>query len=136
MSDLSFNVLREANRRRAPLYKNAKGVLTDGKSWSHNDWMCALIGEVGELANILKKIHRGDFLFEDVYVDVRKELADIACYVDMLADACDVNLGSAVIEKFNEVSVRVNVPIKIDVSGRFVYNEDLDRAQQHDHREG
>jgi NTP pyrophosphatase (non-canonical NTP hydrolase) len=128
MADLSFNVLREANRRRAPMYRNAKGQFTDGKDWSHNDWMCALVGEVGELANILKKVHRGDFTFDEVFIDVRKELADIACYVDMLADACDVDLGEAVIDKFNEVSKRVNVPIKIDMSGRFVYNEDLDKS--------
>ena len=35
-----------------------------------------------------------------------KELADVIIYADLLAHAANIDLGQAVVDKFNEVSVR------------------------------
>ncbi|NJO65998.1 MAG: hypothetical protein HC836_50410, partial [Richelia sp. RM2_1_2] len=51
--------------------------------WGEVDWACALAGETGELCNFIKKRRRG----ENIPVEeLAKELADIVCYADLLAD--------------------------------------------------
>jgi len=54
----------------------------------------ALAGEVGEFANILKKIDRGSLQYGDAIVrkDLAFELADIYIYVLNLAGIMDVDL--------------------------------------------
>ena len=119
---LSFNVLREANARRMPQFKNAKGEPAhekeDGSDWSLNDWLTAVVGELGEAANILKKVRRGDFGINQARPELADELADVVTYLDILACQCGIDLGSATITKFNRVSERVgsNVFIRSDGS--------------------
>ncbi len=123
---LTFNVLREANMRRLPQFKNAKGEPAhekeDGSDWSLNDWLTAVTGELGEAANILKKIRRGDFTLNEARAKLADELADTATYLDILANQCGINLGQATIEKFNRVSDRVdsNIFIRSDGSDYWV----------------
>lgn len=137
-SGLVFEVLREANLARLPLFKNKQGKLAhskpDGSDWSLREWSDAVTGEHGELANLLKKLHRGDtgevqqftITNETDRKEVAKEIADVAIYLDILAYRCGVDLGSAIISKFNEVSKRVEVPVFLSSSGRFVNEESLD----------
>jgi NTP pyrophosphatase (non-canonical NTP hydrolase) len=88
------------------------------RTWTRAEWLQALVGEVGELANYFKKIDRGDYtLYAEKQVDVAKELADIQIYLDLLAYKCGVNLGEATTAKFNEVSVRVSSRVRIDHDG-------------------
>jgi len=109
---LSFNTLREANTARLPQFKNAKGEPAhsepDGSDWSLNDWMTAVAGEVGEAANMLKKVKRGDLTLEEARPDIAKEFADIVTYLDILAKQAGINLGDAVVSKFNEVSKKID----------------------------
>ncbi len=120
---LTFRTLREANQERLPRFRNAKGELShpmkDGHcdNWSLTDWCTALTGEVGEAANIIKKIRRGDFTLDEGRKELGKELADIQCYLDILAAAADIDLGAVTIHKFNEVSNRIGCPIKIRMDG-------------------
>jgi NTP pyrophosphatase (non-canonical NTP hydrolase) len=114
---LTFNVLRAANQRRLPGFKNARGETTDHTTWTANDWLTAVAGELGELANLLKKIRRGDFTLEDVRDDVANELADVQTYLDILAASLHVNLGRATIAKFNAVSRRVQSQVRIADDG-------------------
>lgn len=120
-SGLTFKVLREANRKRLPTFRNKKGeqVHADetGREWSLSDWMCATAGEVGEAANIVKKVLRGDFTIDEARPELAKELADVALYLDLVANLAGIDLGKAVLEKFNEVSVRVGSPIFIKEDG-------------------
>lgn len=116
---LSFRTLREANINRLPQFRDAKGNLahshpTEG-DWSPAEWLQATVGELGELANLMKKIRRGDFDIEDpaVAAEVRHELADVAIYLDILALQFDVDLGRAIREKFNIVSERVGAEVFI-----------------------
>lgn len=81
--------------------------------WTANDWMTALTGEVGEAANYLKKQRRGDGI--DYSQEIANELADVVCYVDLLAAHLGIDLEEAVRSKFNEVSDRVGSPIKLGI---------------------
>lgn len=128
---LTFNTLRAANKARLPTFKNAKGEpahsTDDGSDWSSAQWLQALVGEVGEFANLRKKYERGDITPEQYAVEAAKELADIQTYLDILATRCldtkdfvhptGVDLGRATIDKFNEVSARVGSPIRIRDDG-------------------
>lgn len=82
--------------------------------WDHSKWLQALVGEVGELANVLKKIDRGDFAYVLKADEIEKELADIQIYLDLLAHTLCVDLSNATINKFNEVSDRVGSDVKLE----------------------
>lgn len=130
---LTFNTLREANLKRLPEFKNAKGEYAhkraDGSDWSLGDWVTALVGEVGEAANLIKKVARGDMTLDTVLktnpdntkVTVRDELAhelaDAQTYLDILAFQARIDLGQATIRKFNIVSTRVGSDIRIRPDG-------------------
>ena len=126
---LSFEELRAGNVKRLPKFKNAKGEIAHphptGADWSPGDWMTAIVGELGEAANIMKKVRRGDYALDDVVTfkekegpttprkELAKEFADVACYLDILAMQFDVDLGDTIVEKFNEVSARFNCDVKL-----------------------
>lgn len=112
MSDLTFDQLRDANVRRLPQFKNRRGEPAhsqpDGSDWSLPEWGNALAGEVGELANLLKKVRRGDITLDEALPEISKELADVLTY---LAFRCGIDLGMAAIAKFNEVSARIGCDV-------------------------
>lgn len=114
---LTFDGLRSANTARVGHFKNGRGgpahSKPDGSDWCLAQWCNAMTGEVGETANLIKKIERGDFTLEEKRGELAKELADVAIYLDLLAYRAGVNLGEAVIDKFNEVSDRVGSPVRI-----------------------
>jgi NTP pyrophosphatase (non-canonical NTP hydrolase) len=125
---LTLNVLRRANVRRLPLFKNKKGKWAhskkDGSDWKLSGWSNACLGELGEAANIIKKIERGDMTLEEARPLLAKELADVQTYLDILAFRAGVNLGEATIEKFNEVSRRVGCAVMIACDGSDWYYSD------------
>lgn len=114
---LTFNTLRDANKARLPEFKNAKGEpaheKADGSDWSLAEWMNAVAGELGEAANIIKKIRRGDMTLEEAAPLLADEFADIVTYLDITAMQAGINLGVAVSEKFNRVSERVGSSVRI-----------------------
>lgn len=114
--EVTFNVLRQANVSRIPRFRNKKGELAhnhDGSDWILSQWTNAVLGELGELSNLIKKIERGDFSLEEAHSECAKELADVATYLDILAFRMGVDLGQAIVDKFNEVSDRVNAGVYI-----------------------
>jgi len=112
---LTFAQLRAANVARLPLFRNKHGggahTQPDGSDWTLGEWTCALAGEVGEAANIIKHIRRGDVTMDEARQSLADELADVQTYLDILAFRCDVDLAAATIRKFNEVSRRVGCSI-------------------------
>jgi NTP pyrophosphatase (non-canonical NTP hydrolase) len=126
---LTFNTLRAANVNRLPTFKNAKGEpahsMPDGSDWSPAQWLQAVSGELGEYANLRKKFERGDIDEEEFRAFAKEELADIVTYLDILAFQLKIDLGKAVISKFNLVSDRVKSPIKIHTDGSDFYVEKL-----------
>jgi NTP pyrophosphatase (non-canonical NTP hydrolase) len=115
---LTFNTLREANLKRLPLFKNKHGELAhskpDGSDWSPAQWLQAVVGELGEYANVRKKFERGDLTQAEFSKMAAEELADVQIYLDILAFQIGVDLGQATIDKWNAVSDRVGVFIHID----------------------
>src|SRR3990167_10853354 len=117
---LTFNTLRAANRKRLPLFRNRQGHLChkpDGSDWTPAQWFQAVVGEIGEYANLRKKFERGDISEVKFRAEAAKELSDVQAYLDILADQIGVDLGRATIDKFNEVSVRVGCSIRIREDG-------------------
>lgn len=114
---LTFNHFRQANVARCLKWHPA-GI----ESWSPSDWLTALAGELGELASLLKMRNRErDGLpgnkFSPTDKMVADELADVLTYLDLLAAALGVDLSSATVAKFNEVSERVGFPDRLALGG-------------------
>lgn len=143
---LTFNTLREGNTLRLPEFKNAQGGAAhsepDGSDWCLAQWCNALAGEVGEAAeqlalfqivvarvgsaaNTIKKVERGDIALEDARKLLEKEFADVATYLDLLAFRCGINLGNAIMDKFNDVSKRVGSRVWIDADGAHLHHRGL-----------
>jgi len=113
---LTFNTLRAANCARLPLFKDKHGRIChapDGSDWTPAQWLQAVVGELGEYANFRKKFERGDISEAQFRAEAAKELADVQTYLDILACQIGVDLGRATIDKFNEVSERMQCPVRI-----------------------
>ena len=106
---LSFRTLRAANIERLKSSKYRKCE----SDWTPAHWMQATLGELGELANLLKKVDRGDFSLEEAKAEIAKEFADVQTYLDIMAHKLDIDLGAATVDKFNEVSARIGSPVYI-----------------------
>lgn len=126
---LSFNTLRQANVIRLPKFKNKKGKLAhskkDGSDWNPSQWLQAVVGELGEYANIRKKFERGDIDKNEFFILAKKELADVTIYLDILAFQLGIDLGEAVKEKYNEVSDRIGCEIYIGDDDDYHYHKKL-----------
>lgn len=89
-------------------------------AWSLSDWGCATAGEMGEALNVIKKINRNrdgvignlDSL-DELYSMLGEELADVACYLVLLAEAADIDLAEEIISKFNKVSIKHGFPDRL-----------------------
>lgn len=86
---LSFDVLRQANSERLPVFKNKLGgaahSMPDGSDWTPALWLTSLVGEVGEYAEVRHRFETGELSFEQYVVEAKKELADVQCYLDLLS---------------------------------------------------
>src|SRR5690606_3307447 len=84
---LTFDALRQANTMRLPQFKNGKGEPAhsqpDGSDWCLAQWCNAVLGELGEAANIIKKVERGDLSLDEARQSLADEYADVACYLDI-----------------------------------------------------
>lgn len=87
------------------------------QDWSASDWMTAIIGEIGEAANVVKKLNRsrdgvvGNKLSDDeLRAQLRREIADAFVYLDLFAQQQGFYLADAVIEVFNDKSRDIGYP--------------------------
>lgn len=106
---LTFETFHETNIQRC------EDSFHTTKDWSLCDWATAITSELGEACNLIKKLRRGDDLNETETLDeVCRELADVVIYVDLLVyKATGEYLEDYIIEKFNEVSIRVGSELKL-----------------------
>lgn len=117
MYNLTFRQLRLANIARLPHFKNRKGepahAMPDGSDWSLGEWSNAVLGELGEAANLIKKLQRGDLELETTKQDLADELADVVTYLDILAFRAGIDLGEATGDKWDVVSARIGLKMGI-----------------------
>lgn len=106
------------NRRRCESVKGFNHAL---HSWSLSDWFTATLGELGEAANIAKKLNRvrdgipgnGDISESELKEMLAMELADVYIYLDLLMQAVGVNPEDMVLTKFNITSEKVGYPCRL-----------------------
>lgn len=83
-------------------------------SWSLSDWMTATLGELGEAANVAKKLNRvrdgipgNTETPEQLKQNLSDELADAFIYLDLLAQSAGICLEDAVCQKFDKTSAKI-----------------------------
>lgn len=83
-------------------------------SWSLSDWFTATLGELGEAANVAKKLNRvrdgipGNKETEaELRSKLARELADTFIYLDLLCQAAGIDLPEAVVQTFNAKSAQI-----------------------------
>lgn len=82
-------------------------------SWSSADWLTAVVGELGEVASLVKMMNRQrDGLvgnkFEPTVEMLGKELADVFCYTDLYATAAGFSLAD-VLDGYSACEVSANL---------------------------
>lgn len=112
---LNLTTLRLANNTRAARWHGVDST------WTGADWSNAMAGEMGEAANVVKKIRRGedgcpserDPDRPTLIQQLGDEIADVLIYADLLAAYYGIDMGAAVKRKFNLVSEREGFPERI-----------------------
>jgi NTP pyrophosphatase (non-canonical NTP hydrolase) len=89
-------------------------------SWTLSEWMTVTMGELGEAANIIKKLNRDRDCIpgnttdkETLEKHLSEELADVACYLDLLCQAAGFDLETIREQKFNIVSKKIGYKEKL-----------------------
>lgn len=115
---MTFEEFSEANRARC---ESQQGFNHPLSGWSTSDWFLAMVGELGEAANVAKKLNRvrdgipgNKETPEELRAKLRKELGDAFVYLDLTAQANGFNIGDAAVEVFNAKSVEIGYPTKLD----------------------
>jgi NTP pyrophosphatase (non-canonical NTP hydrolase) len=118
--NLKFSDLSLSNLYRARRWHKDFGP---GKGdWTSADWSNAMAGEMGEAANVVKKLRRwetghpgkNDPDYINLQLQLGEELADVVIYADLLAQYYNLDLGTEVANKFNKVSDREGLPEKLE----------------------
>jgi NTP pyrophosphatase (non-canonical NTP hydrolase) len=114
---LTFAGFSEANRQRC---EDPQGFGHALSSWSTSDWFVAIMGELGEAANIVKKLNRyrdgvrGNKESEAALrAKLRSELADSFIYLDLIFQACRFDTVEAVIDTFDAKSAEIGYPARL-----------------------
>lgn len=111
---MTFGQFSEANRARC---ESPQGFHHPLSGWSTSDWMTAMVGEVGEAANVVKKLNRyrdgvpGNKVPEAELRDqLRRELGDVFVYLDLMAQSLGFSIADAAAEVFNAKSAEIGYP--------------------------
>lgn len=120
---MNFKEFSKHNKDRC---ESPKGFNHPLNSWSLSDWFTATMGELGEAANIAKKLNRvrdgisgNSETHEELKQKLADEIADTFIYLDILAQSEGIVLENAVIEKFNSTSKKIGYPEFIRESHMF-----------------
>lgn len=114
---MTFKTFSAANRARC---ESPSGFNHHILSWSLSDWFTATMGELGEAANVAKKLNRvrdgvkGNKESEDELREkLRLELADTFIYLDLLAAHEGIDLEQAVKDSWNNKSRQIGYLLSI-----------------------
>ena len=115
---MKFEEFSKANRTRCAA---PNGFNHDLHAWTLSDWMTATLGELGEAANVVKKLNRyrdginGNKEAKDVLRDkLRREVGDAFIYLDLMAQAAGFTVKEAAVESFNAKSIEIGYPVLLD----------------------
>lgn len=124
MSKLTFDELARVNLARCDRWH--KNGIAD---WSPERWLTATTGELGEAANALKKLFRVEDEIanindlgrsittrEDAIAKIAEECADTVIYLGLFAQRLGIDLGAAVVAKFNATSEKYGFPERLQTS--------------------
>ncbi len=109
---MKFREFSEINKRRC---EAPDGFNKPVDHWSLSDWFTATMGELGEAANVAKKLNRirdgipgnGDITEAELRSNLADEIADTFIYLDLLAQSQGIDLQRAVVHKFNKTSQKI-----------------------------
>lgn len=117
---MTFEQFSQANRTRC---ESPQGFNHPLAGWSASDWITATVGELGEAANVVKKLNRyrdgvpGNKQSEaELHEMLRKELGDVFVYLDLLAQSLGFNIADAAVEVFNAKSAEIGYPKQLSTS--------------------
>ena len=118
-AQLTFERFGEINRQRC---ESSDGFKHQLASWSTSDWFTAVMGELGEAANVAKKLNRyrdgvpGNKESADALREkLRRELGDTFVYLDLLCQSLGFNIGAAATDVFNAKSDEIGCSIRMSV---------------------
>lgn len=87
--------------------------------WTLSDWMTAVTGELGEAANIVKKLNRvrdgvsgNKQTPEELQQRLMEEIGDVFIYLDLLATRAGFKIEDAIRHSFNAKSEELGCEIK------------------------
>lgn len=110
---ITFRQFAMINRQRAAVWH-------EDKPWGPPEWFIATAGELGEAANIIKKLMRSEDgivgnneSYQELLEALKEEIADTLTYLFLFADSIDMYMQDEVIKKFNAVSDKHGLPHKI-----------------------
>lgn len=108
---MNFREFSALNRQRC---ESPNGFNHKLSGWSLSDWFTATLGELGEAANIAKKLNRvrddipgNSETTEWLQRALADELADTFIYLDLLCQSQDISLHDAVMRKFQKTSIKI-----------------------------
>jgi NTP pyrophosphatase (non-canonical NTP hydrolase) len=112
----TVNNFQEFSRRNRKRCEAPNGFDHPLHMWGRSDWCLAVIGEMGEAANIAKKLNRvrdghgyqNKETPDELRIKFRKELGDALVYLDLLAQSEGFDLLDAAIEVFEAKSREIN----------------------------
>lgn len=113
----------EFSRRNRERCESPQGFNHPLEDWSTSDWMVALVGEVGEAANVVKKLNRerdgipnrkGETEVS-LFADLADELADAFTYLDLLAQSLGLDILEEAGRKFGQISEGIGYPQQADL---------------------
>lgn len=106
-----MSTFSKRNRQRCESPSGFNHKLSD---WSTSDWFTALVGEVGEAGNLVKKLNRvrdgipGNTETPDqLRHSLALELADVFIYLDLMAQSLSFDLMELVEQKFQMTSEKI-----------------------------
>lgn len=89
-------------------------------SWSTSDWFTAVMGELGEAANVAKKLNRvrdgikgNSETPDELREKLASEIADTFIYLDLLAQSLGIDLATAVLDTFNAKSKQIGFHVHV-----------------------
>lgn len=112
---MNFKNFSAVNRDRCEPKKGFNHLIN---AWSLSDWFTAVTGELGEAANIAKKLNRvrdgitGNTETEkELRIKLAQEIADVFIYLDLLAQSESIDLEKSVINTFDAKSKQIGYPV-------------------------